>query len=383
MQAFQGRVLSTAKLHHASVHLIHQLTCQGPGAHFTEYWIERMIWYLKLYLKDRVKDNGEIMFVNDHLLMMAAAACKCEFPQHCLSLEERRSRVLHMEAPVFDELEGSEGVLLLGRRVASGLPEEEVALVRSLLPTVLQQDAKWYRARGWPAVPPLVLSSMLAAESCAGDGSVAGPITIDKFMQASTPSMDVLACEQDNTHYATENFWALVTYARPNHDSLVCVAKILYFVRISAFSGGLPEFDATDHHDEDASTDLDGQSLDVVDDKAQRVRARPLKMAVCKLWLAEDCAASVIGSHSCRGVPELMRVANMGECRRDKLPPDYVGRDDSQSDRRCFFGHYLVHVAEIPAKLLASAPTQSGAGLGSRSPMQSRFFMTCTKMSGK
>lgn len=107
----------TAKMHHAVMHVVNQLKCQGPGAFFQEFWIERMIWYLKLYLKDRVKDSGEIIFVDDHLLVQSAMSCRCVYPELCLTLAERNDSLdTLMSPPEYDEV--CDGVLLLGKRVS-------------------------------------------------------------------------------------------------------------------------------------------------------------------------------------------------------------------------------------------------------------------------
>ena len=127
MQAFEGLALTTAKLHHAVLHVIDQLTCQGPGANFTEYWIERMIWYLKLYLKDRVRDNGEVIFVGDHLLLKSAQTCRCEYPEHCRTVAERLGAGRAMAFPDYDDEEDC--AMLLGRFVAAGLTATESEMV--------------------------------------------------------------------------------------------------------------------------------------------------------------------------------------------------------------------------------------------------------------
>ena len=357
----------TAKLHHAVLHVVDQLACQGPGAHYTEYWIERMIWYLKLYLKDRVRDNGEIIFAKDHLLLKSAQTCRCIYPQHCLTLAERRGAGRAMEFPVYDK--EVNGAMLLGPHVASGLSAAESAAVVPKLPEVLKASDEWYCGKGWPHAKVDVLSSMLER----------GSLVLDKFLQASLPCMDVISCTQDVKHHSTDNTWVYVVYKLPNGESLPCVGHVEYFVRCRATSGGVPVFDATGCIDDAAAEALKMKR------NGQCVLAVPLKFAVCKLWLAEVCDADAIGCRKddiCPGLlPDLLCVSNMAEA--NQLPSDYDGSPLGARDSRRFFGEYLVDIAEIGTQLISSNRiVMPGSSKANKTP-RSQFFMTCSKMSGK
>ena len=107
--------MMTAKLHHALWHVVNQLACQGPGVSFKEFWIERIIWYLNVrLLKDRAKDKGEVVFVNDHLLVKLAQTSRHQHPDHCRRLEERKQGSRSMAFPTYDTEVNS--ALLLGAR---------------------------------------------------------------------------------------------------------------------------------------------------------------------------------------------------------------------------------------------------------------------------
>ena len=370
VQAFEGLALMTAKLHHAVWHVVNQLACQGPGANFTEFWIERMIWYLKLYLKDRVKDNGEIIFLNDHLLIRSAQSCRARHPSHCQNLAERRGGARAMEFPTYDA--EADSALLLGARVAGTgqITEEESEVVLDLLPKVLQQSEAWYRARGWPTVNREVLSCMLDQ----------GLLLLDKFRQASLPSMDVIASVQDHTHAATTNQWVYVPYTYDGIGLVPCVAEVQYFVRVRADSGGLPVFDATGLLEEDASDDETATKYTVLEGD-QLAHAEPLRLAVCKLWLADVCdsaAGCSLGDADIGILPDLLCLSNVGQRKEDTLPEKKNPRGHGA---KRYFGYYLINIAEMETQLL---PSVEMPGLtGRNTARRIRFFMTCSKMSGK
>lgn len=377
----------TAKSHHAVMHVVHQLKCQGPGAFFSEFWIERMIWYLKLYLKDRVKDNGEIIFVDDHLLVKSALTCRCEFPDLCLTIEERhKASAAPMLPPDFDEV--CDGVLLLGKRVrikTSDLEEVTAAVVDVLankLPLLLREPAAdgvgdgWFAERGWPAVSEAVLHAMFEKEL----------LHIDKFLQASLTCTDVVSSVEDVRKYVTENEWVTLSYEK-NGEQVRCVGQVQYFVRLSAHTGAAEVFDPRGCGDVDDGSEIDGRLFDA---PGRVRRAVPLRLAVCKLWAAEVLDTAAMGSPAALGggVPDLLYVSNLGElpsdCIRGDAAPDF-------STQKRYYGLYPVVVAEMEAKVVPTGELTRvvrvrGGGEehgGRQRTYQYRYFMSCSKVSGR
>ena len=334
-----------------------------------EYWIERMIWYLKLYLKDRVKDSGEIIFVNDHLLVRSSKSCRSQFPKHCLTMEERRASGREMSYPDYDQ--AADGALLIGRRCAAGIEEGESHEVLALLPRVLAASQSWYRSRGWPAASAGVLVNMAAR----------GRLVIDKYMGASLPSMDVITCVQDRTHTATDNRWIYVMYTYEGGVEVACVGLVQYFVRVRATNGAAHVFDAG------AQVGIQGEPGPVVRNRHGRRRcAQPLRLAVCKVWRAEVCP--VIGEAGsgplARPVPDLLRIRNMADGDTDKLPAHGGAPRPGMTGR--YYGLYLVDICEISTQLVPTIelPVQpQGSQKKQRAPRVQRYFMTCCKLSGK
>lgn len=367
LQAFQGLVLTTAKLHHSVLHVIDQLACQGPGSLYTEYWIERMIWYLKLYLKDRVRDSGEIIFVNDHVLVKSAQSCRCEFPTHCMTIAERRAKPKVFEYPTYDMV--GDNVLLLGPAVRAGLTDEQTSCVVQQLPRLLRvggDSAEWYRKRGWPAIDDDVMLAMHAAER----------FQFDKYLQASLPSMDVVTCDEDRRHVASDNRWVYVGYRFDDDSESACVALVQCFVRIRTSNGASAAFDprgCVPVHEVQkyiVPADVAGKSTP----------AEPLRMAICKLWAATvRDRPEEIGSpiRTVGTVPDILYVPNMGEGEETMLP--YSARG-SRGDR-CYYGEVLVNLPEVWSQLVASEPFPVEKANGGY--RESRYFMSSWKLSGK
>lgn len=361
----------TAKLHHAVWHVVNQLACQGPGANFKEFWIERMIWYLKVYLlKDRAKDNGEVVFVNDHLLVKSAQTCRHQHPDNCLKLEERTRGSRLMAFPTYDT--EVDGALLLGARVVgvSQISDSECDQILDLLPTLLRDSAPWYRAKGWPEVDRSVLSAMHRD----------GKLLMDKFRQASLPSMHVVASVQDLTHVSTTNQWIYVPYTYSGIEEVIsCVAEVQFFVRVRAVCGGMNIFDATDYAIP-GDTDEDIASKYIVQEGDQIMQASPIRLAVCKMWLADTCDTAPCGcsgDESLSVLPDLLCVSNVGDSCDDTLP---TNRDPRRCGKKRYFGYHLVDIVEVQSQLIPSIELPGASG--KQTSPRVRYFMTCSKTSG-
>ena len=370
LQAFGGLAMMTAKLHHAAWHVVNQLACQGPGANFKEFWIERMIWYLKVHLlKDRAKDKAEVVFVNDHLLVKSAQTSRHQHPDNCRRLEERKRGSRSMAFPTYDTEVDS--ALLLGPRVvgAGVLSDSESLQVLNLLPTLLRASTPWYRAKGWPVVDHSILAAMHGQ----------GKLLLDKFRKASLPSMHVIASVQDETHFSTTNQWIYVPYTYSGINKVIpCVAEVQYFVRVRAVCEGLPIFDASDCAIPGASDDLDSRYS--VQAEGQIKHAYPIRLAVCKLWLADECETAPCGASGDKelGVlPDLLCVSNVGDSFHETLP---TNRDPRGCGKKRYFGYHLVDIVEVESQLIPSIEL-AGASGKETSP-RVRYFMTCSKMSG-
>jgi hypothetical protein len=212
LQAFGGKGL-TYKLHFAVRHLFDQLRCQGPGAWFLEFWIERMVHYLKHQVRYRVRENPELVFVNDHLLAMAALLERCRHPEHCLSLLECSKSGRKMVWPLYDEVtDRNAGVLLLGRRGwgARKLTCEEANFIVSKRPGLMQLNVSWFAARGWPLVSADKLERLLQTDG--GRGHDGEQLYLDEFFRASLSSMDELSCIQNTANAVRDNTWVHILY---------------------------------------------------------------------------------------------------------------------------------------------------------------------------
>lgn len=325
-----------------------------------------MIWYLKLYLKDRVKDSGEIMFVNDHLLVTSAQSCRCEFPAHCLTIAERHAKPSAMEFPQYDIT--GDGVLLLGPTVSPGLTEQQTECVVEQLPRLLrvgEDSGRWYRDRGWPAIEDEVMHAMHKANRFA----------FDKYLQASLPSLDVVTCAEDNRHVNSDNRWIYVGYRYGDDDECHCVAQVQTFVRVQTSNGASWAFDPRgcvpreDIHKYTIPSKVPGKS----------VRAQPLRMAICKLWAATIRDHRSIGSpvRVCGTVPDILYVPNIGEAADSKLPYSATERQGT----RCYYGEVLVNLPEVWGQLVPSEVFQNDISKGK--VRESRYFMSSFKLSGK
>lgn len=325
-----------------------------------------MIWYLKLHLKDRVKDNGEVTFVNDHLLMVSAQSCRCMYPEHCLTIEERREKPSAVAFPEYDV--SSEDVLLLGPSNKRGLTEEQELCVIQQLPGLLRvegESRKWYRDRGWPAIHDFVMHRMHKKNR----------FMLDKYMQASLPSMDVVTCNDDCRHVVTDNRWVFVGYTYDDNTECPCVAQVQAFVRVRTSNGASKAFDPRGcvHREEVdqyiVPSDIPGKSIP----------AQPLRMAICKLWAADILDCDAIGSPDRQpgSVPDLLKVHHMGDTEANQLAPSARRR----SGTRCYFGLNLVNLSEVWSQLVPSQTFQNDLARGGT--RESQVFMTCSKLSGK
>lgn len=357
MQAFDGVALLTYKLHLAIRHLFDQIGCQGPGAGVLELWIERMILYLKSEVRDKVRENPEVIFMNDHLLAEAAAKARAEEPEHCWSCAELGKPGHQQAFPQYDE--DFDGVLLLGKRDSAGLTNGEALSVVSRLAKQIKSAPSHYHVRGWPAVSQGVLRRMHAT----------GLLVFDKFRQASLGSQDVMSSELDRSQPVSDNRWAYIDFALPGGGAQHCIALMQYFVRARLSETGEQCFVAQDCEacQVQIPQDTDGQQIEAI----------PMRFAMTKLWLVDICDAGTVG---CRTemdavtgeLPDLFKLANVSDDASNKVR---FGRDGQVVSGK-YFGEWLADVAELQTQVV---PTRELVRGGKRV----RFFMTAHKASGR
>lgn len=129
----------------------------------------------------------------------------------------------------------------------------------------------WYRAYGWPVANCTVLNRMYEK----------GRITMCKFLKASLASMDVVTCVADRTHHVTDNTWVYVQYTYTCGMKVPCVGQIQYFVRVRASDGAAAVFDPSDCQEDPPAP----QVCAVRNTEGRLVYAKPVKFAVCKMWV--------------------------------------------------------------------------------------------------
>lgn len=369
LQEFGGCALTTAKLHHAVWHVPDQLGCQGSGSHFLEFWIERMVRYLKMYLQERAQTRAEITFSNDHLLLKAAQTARSQYPQHCMTLEERQPATLEERFPAYDCL--ADGARLLGKRTKHGCTDVEKSLVCKLLQKCILGTPEWYAVRGWVPVQPSVFTSMVIENS----------VVMDKFTRAQLPGLDVMTSSQERNHPTTDNRWLYISYSTSDGSELVCVGLINFFVRVSAGYGTPAFFDPRKHL---SASEPDGGGCIAKDRDGSIREAVPLRFAVCQLWHATTPgeAEGAVGlrprdSPSGEGLPDLLRV--QGDLVA-ALDPDLSHAPSFDNPRGSYYGYHLVNIAEAQAQLCPTIQLRETASNGRE--VQVRYFLTSSKMSG-
>lgn len=146
----------------------------------------------------------------------------------------------------------------------------------------------------------------------------------------------------------------------------MCVAEVQCYIRALA---GTASF---------AGSDPTGcEAAGVPYAAARAVRHRPLRLALCKLWLGQGCSRAM-GAAGCNAEmrpttmipPDMVAVTNMTES-----TPLIAGSGLAvlrQRHNRRYYGHYLVDVNTFVCQL---GPTNNGS--------RNRCFLVCSKLSGK
>ena len=364
MQTFGGK-LATKKLHDVTRHLADQLRCQGPGAHHLELWIERMVGYLKRRVRSRVRQHPELTFVNDHLLWLAALRCLLEEPEHCTPIAQAAKSVRAMEYPSYDDGSDPEGaILLLGTRAErSGHPSgevsaEEAKLVLEWLPTLLKDGAEWYAERGWPQLSDITLGDMLDD----------GELLVQKFMRATLPSADIVACEQYQAQPTCDDRWMYITYTLADGTREQCAAQAQTFLRIEYRHAGMPYF--PQHTEVEAPPSAA--------ELARKGRpARVLRLALVKLWKLDVCDAGTVGCRTDADpvtgeLPDLYKISNVSEAATNLRPKKGAHCDE----RKRYFGDWLVNLAAVATQLVPTRKVMEGG-------KQALYLMTAHKASGR
>lgn len=75
--------MSTIKLHYALYHVADQMATLGFLYKFQEYWIERMVGYVKDSIHGNSTRCPEVTFAKVHLTKLAAAHCRCVLYTPC------------------------------------------------------------------------------------------------------------------------------------------------------------------------------------------------------------------------------------------------------------------------------------------------------------
>ena len=156
-----------------------------------------------------------------------------------------------------------------------------------------------------------------------------------------------------------------------------------YFLRLEASDGAAAIFDAWECQEGPPAEPV----YCVRSNRGEKVRAQPIRLAMCKLWVGTVCDVrpeSGDGEYT-RPVPDLLEVVHLGKDKADRL---VGGRPPLPGSPKEFFGLYLVHVCEIDTQVVPTIqlnqpyrPNMSNRRR--KKPRKTRYFMTCSKMSGK
>jgi hypothetical protein len=366
---FGGEACCTYKLHIVARHLMDQVVCQGAGAGWAEFWVERMVGEAKRTVHG-VREAPEASYASSKMLFSAADRCRTQYPQLCQTTQEWAQSARMRAFPQYDD--GSGGyttVQLLGCR--KRMQPEECEFVASQLAKLLQlgtqeEGQNSYNAMGWPTVPtqddlPNLTCLMLEMQE-------AGSMCLDKFTKATVTSLDILNCDQDNSCWATDNRWFYICYLHPSKPVLRCIGRVKYFVRARVCMGGMACFseDECVRHGVRVPRDAEGNMTE----------AQPLRLAVVDLFLAEVCVADTVGcdvpTEATGELPALMLISNLSTA-GPKLPdnPEVV---NIRAGGSRYFGQYLIDVAEIQTQMV---PTK----VLSVRKKETRYFMSAHKAS--
>ena len=390
MQTYGGK-LATFKLHCAARHIPDQLRCCGPGAHVLEFWIERMVGYMKEDVRARVRQFPEVTFVKGHLLRTALMSMRSKYPEHCLTIDEFRKAGRKMPFPAYDELQQADSgnVLLLGKRAdgafvwralsasepaaaayvstavaASPAPLTELDLVLSQLPRAIKRSPQDYAQQGWPIV----------LESALFEMHEEGSLLIDKFLRCSLTCSDLMSCEQDHSQPTSDNRWAYLEHG----EGEPCVAQVQCFVRVAFAPHAQPVF-ARDCIDAQASQETPLPASHPRGSDGRLIQAQPLRFAIVKLWRLAVVDTSAIGGRVevdpvTLALPDLFFVDNIGE--NGPCAASGSSQQAGSVEAEQYLGVHMVDATALQSQLV---PTKPFSQLGK----QSRFFMTVNKSSGR
>lgn len=282
-------------------------------------------------------------------------ACRNLFPGHCRTVDELFCRPARSPCSNYDIVE--HGAQLDGRRVHPDKLAAHLPDILRLLAIHLQDNDERVRADGWCLASQGLLSEMHAA----------GRLHLHGFRQCTLRNGNAMSSGIDKSQPRSDNAWALVAFNEgPVAGNMYfCVAQVVAYVRAAAGSGIFAGFDP-------AECNSAGVQF-----AAEAAVHRPLRLALCKLWLAQGGTAAM-GAVGCRETmhpvtmqpPDLVVVSNMAEAMPLLKGPGHTVF--KQRHNRRFYGLYLVDINELMCQL---APTNSGP--------RRRCFLVCNKLSGK
>lgn len=244
--------LLSYKLHCVALHLADQELNYGPMCRVSEFWIERMIQYMKRVLSGRATNNLEACFVNDELMLEALRAWHARFPDHCKSVEEERKaeKARSRAAYSHNDRPTPGGHVLLGQGSTQAAavrthrdgtpleahwevsPEEEWEMILA----DLQLDREYARKRGWPVADPDCVTDIDVLGGLDGDDD-----GLKRWRHARARlSSDVIVGSRQQLVSASRSNWV---YAKFEDDDYPCMLDVLYCVRVE-YKGRWP----AEHH---------------------------------------------------------------------------------------------------------------------------------------
>ena len=238
LQVFEGKVLTTLKLHLAAIHLPDQVRACGAGFFSLEFWVERMVQLLKRMIKYRSTAYPELLFIHDWLLVLACRRVRRTAEgQDLKTLEEMLEDIRAAKRKRHDTAE-EDGTHLLGARrnaedeeVAEVLPEyvypaaptEPADAQLAGLPQLLHTDPELDQ-RGWPTFRGDSAESRVKwIYSQLGLGGPFGEphehgtrkrikVELSKFTRAQLPIGECVSSTQCRAQWKKNNQWGLVIW---------------------------------------------------------------------------------------------------------------------------------------------------------------------------
>jgi hypothetical protein len=315
--------LASFKLHTAAVHLPQQAHACGAVAHMLEFWVERMVQFLKTYVKYRSTDYPELIFVHWHLIWKALAHSRAEHPEDCRSFDELIPAVRHgpQLPPKYDVPADDSAEVLLGK--AQPLTPEELGVVINLL-----------AINHCTELPGQWTSERLASSR------------LQKFVKANLATDDGLASAQCESQGRKDNSWAYISILSAAGFRESCIARPRMFVQVLS---------------EPAAVDGD-QAFPAAGEQPDQLR-----LAVCDMWhcTAVTAAACDDTFDGAAGMPDILKVA---DSRALPSSPSYARL-------------WLLELDQVTGQVLAVRPRSDGPLAASG--RNTRLFLTSHKASGR